>query len=315
MAMRATLTDKEIIALEAKTSRHRRNGAAAWVKSLGIPFIGAALVTAVGAEYGIWLEIFEQVKGPLLPGQTGQYSVPLLALTGTMAMTATHLSVHFKPKGVVARFIERATHLAIPLYVVGAFAAFSSVIFFGGADTLTHAADTAADLLSTPQITADQPTVMDRLMRFLPGAFSLGCGAMVVINMYVAHRLLSILTESIRDVATRLRAASEAKRAMKIIREGLRRYAELAEEREALLAVTDEDLRLEAADVVLSTVNKALSGHESFLRDEAIRRGAPECRFLEGRTNLDADQVARHVAAIRKETMRKNVLAAMRSKE
>jgi hypothetical protein len=148
-----------------------------------------AVGLVIAAEFNRFKELFTAIKGPALP------AINLLALTGTIVMNAFHLSAHGSPNGFAALAIKRSAEVLIPLYALGEWLAIASVIYFNGADALvTQAADASRDLFVAPN-NAGTPSIVSRVISL----FSAACGGLAIVNMYAGKRLISTITDNVRD--------------------------------------------------------------------------------------------------------------------
>jgi hypothetical protein len=301
----------ETFTCEATAIRHRRK--AALLPLTAIVTVGlTAFLGVVGfSEYGLFHEVFDFLKGPSQPGEAGQWSVGLLALTGTLMMLGFHVYAEGHPNTLSVRLIDRCAGIILPIYALGAGLAVASLIYFNGADALvTQAADSSRDLFSGPSIKAGTPMV-DSLIASFPVIFAIGCGGLAIVNLMVSHRLMGAIWANVQRIAADWHAASEAKAAITAIRAAQRQFSELAQKRDALLAVDARSHEVAAAHEILGAISTAINPYETWLTNQHVRGGTPENRLALPQSNLDPKELAKRVAALRAITP-KSILASVR---
>jgi hypothetical protein len=306
----ALFTQEEMLALEAIAIRHRRKAATVPVDTV-IVFGLAAFLGLVGfTEYSLFHEVFAYLKGPALPGAESPWSINLLALTGTLMMAGFHVYARQHPRSAAVRLIERCTGLFLPVYALGAGLAVASIIYFDGADSLvTQAAESSQDLFAAADQAASPS--FDRLLSLFPVVFSLGCGGLAIINLFVAHRLIEEIGTRAARAWRRALAGLEAHAAIKTVRAAQRRHADLMARRNALAAMGEAEHRQAVANDVIDAINAAVRPYENHLIDLRIRGNGPDNRFAVQPSNIDPKELAKRVNALRAITM-KSVLAALR---
>jgi len=305
-------TQAEALAFEATAIRHRRKSAA--IPLTATVTLGLAVLLGVVclSEYGLFHEVFDFLKGPAQPGDTGQWSVNLLALTGTLMMLGFHVYAEAHPHALSVRLIDRCAGVILPVYAVGAGLAVASLIYFNGADALvSQAAESSRELFAAPSIKAGSP-LLDRLIASFPVVFAVGCGGLAVVNLMVSHRLMSAIWPNVQEMTADWHAAWEAREAMAVIRTAQARYAELNQQRDPLLAVDQRGHEVAAAHDIVSAINTAIRPYETWLTDQQVRTGAADNRFTVPQSNLDPKEMAKRLGAFRAITS-KSILAALRS--
>lgn len=311
----ALFTQAESLSFEATAIRHRRKAAAIPLTACVTLGLAAFLGVVCLSEYGLFHEVFDFLKGPAQPGDVAQWSVNLLALTGTLMMLGFHVYAEGHPNALSVRLIDRCAGLILPVYAVGAGLAVASLIYFNGADALvSQAADASHELFAAPEVKAGSP-VLDRLIASFPVVFAIGCGGLAVVNLMVSHRLMGAIWPNVRKIAADWHAASEARAAMAVIRSSQARFAELTQQRDALLAVDQRGHEVAAAHEILNAISTAIRPYETWLTDQQVRGGAVDNRFTVPQSNLDPKELAKRMVTLRAITP-KSILASLRgSKE
>ena len=288
----------------------RREGAVVPLLIVVALFHAAALAIFLGVDFTLLREIFGTVLAPSLPGESARWSVDLFALTGMLFLLTFHLTALRSPDAPAVRFIATCAVNLILVYTVGAGLAFAGIIYEGADALVAQAAEVSRDLFSGPEPSA-AGSGLNRLVAAFPVAFAFGCSGLAVINLFGSHMIGCMLLETIKSISTHRRAASEASDAMTVIRACQKRYAELSQEREALLAVDDRTQEVAAAHDILRAVAIGLSDYETFVIDQTVRSGESDNRFAAPLTNLSTKEIAKRVAALRAVNL-KTILAALR---
>lgn len=271
-----------------------------------------ALVSG-GVEYAISYELFAYFKAPL-PGEESQWSVALLALTGVLMALALHLHASEHPDSFAVRILRQSVSVLVPLYALGAGLALAAILYFDGADALFNA-NTTAELFATAAQQSGS-SLIGALVSNFALIFVLGCGGLAIINLYIFHKLLCLITANTAYVSERVLAAREAREAMQAIHSYDQQFAELSSQREALIAENPKLSEFAFANHIVSVIHQELAQAERWMLEQQVRLKPPENRFVltEQCESVDLKEVQKRISALRAINA-KTIVAAFRGEE
>lgn len=252
-----------------------------------------ALAVVAYSEYEIVYRIFDY-----LAGENHEYWSPgLMALTAATMIIGFHLLAQSNPHNPAVRIVERSVGILIPIYLIGMGILIASIIFGDGLSSLIQT--------ETPVMIGNLPEVMEQgwIDAFFanvtnPSAvltFSIGIGGLAIINIFVAHKLLTIISSNINDVFHRLSRAHDANQDYQAILNAQKEYARLSAELHDLLIKDDHYLRMTITNEVIHVIRQALLPHKKWLQ---IAQYSPEFRFEDLHRKVDPKQVAKDIAKI-----------------
>lgn len=266
-----------------------------------------------GVEYAISYELFAYFKAPL-PGEEAQWSVALLALTGVLMALALHLHASEHPDSFAVRTLRQSVSVLVPLYALGAGLALSAILYFDGADALFNA-NTTFELFATAAQESGSSLIAALVSNFAL-IFVLGCGGLAIINLYIFHKLLCLITANTAHFSEQFLAAREGREVMQVIQACDQQYAELSSQREALIAENSRSSEFAFANHIVSVIHQELAGPERWMLEQQMRVKAPENRFVltEQRESVDLKEVQKRISALRAINA-KTIVAAFRGEE
>ena len=289
-------TNEELLRFEAQRSKHLRGAAKLpWVAVVTLLFTAGFLFVSF-VEWEIIYQVFDYLVGE--NGDSAEsWSPGLMACTGLIMMIGFHLHAKNHPDNFSARFVDKATAFLIPVYLIGMGLLTASVLYKDGLSEMV-APEAQAVIGQISQ--AAENGVIDTLFANVTNplavlAFSLGIGSLAIINIFVAHRLLMMITKNLSAMVTAAQKAKEAVQNHKIILHTQADYAALEFEENDLLMRDDNYTALSIAGVVLSVISEALLPHRKWLKDNEY--GRPSSRFEAGE-RVDAKRVTKDVAKI-----------------
>lgn len=282
-----------------------------------MPMAGVTILLVVcallsgGVEYAISYELFAYFKAPL-PGEESQWSVALLALTGVLMALALHLHASEHPDSFAVRVLRQSVSVLVPLYAIGAGLALAAILYFDGADALFNANATAELFATAAQETGS--SLISALVSNLSLIFVLGCGGLAIINLYIFHKLLSLITANTTYVTERVLAAREARETMQTIQACDQQFAELSSQREILIAQNPRLSEFAFANHIVSVIHQELAQAERWMTGQQFRLKPPENRFVlsEQSEGVDLKEVQKRITALRAINA-KTIAAAFRS--
>ncbi len=303
-------TPQELIVFEATFQKIvREANRVALLRGLAL-LQAFGLLMVVVVEYSLLYEVFDYLKGPA-SGSDADWSVGLLALTGTIMLLAFHLYARERNDAPAVRIINRCVDFLLPLYVLGAGAALAAIIYFNGADALIASVAESGRELFSEGGAASGNRMFERILSFAPAAFALGCSGLAVINLFASHRLASLLWSNVKDIEKRAAAATDARAAMSDIHLCLRQHAQLLSERDDISSVDQNAEDIADANRILGVIRHEIVPYETWLTDQKVRGREPDSPFVKSQTSLDVKEMQHRVAAIKAMTV-KSILSAMR---
>lgn len=296
----SVFSDRELMQFEAAHQRHRHAAfAAAPMGAITILLLLCFIFSGL-VEYALAYEIFAYLKAPL-PGEEASWSVALFALSGVLMALAFHLYASEHPGAPVVRLLQRSVNVLVPLYALGAGLALAAILYFDGADAIfTAPAAVTMELFSAAAAETGSP-LLEKLVANFALIFVFGCGGLAIINLYIFHKLASVLTRNVRDLTHAAFKFTTAPEAMRTIRECDREFAALSREREELAAHDPRASELAFASSIAALIQTELASIEQWLIAQQLKIKPSECRFLPQQESVGPDlkAIERRVAAIR----------------
>lgn len=267
-----------------------------------------AFLSVAYVEWEIVYRVFDY-----LGGDNNEYWSPtLMGFTAAIMITGFHVLAKDKPHNLAVIFVERSVGILIPIYLVGLGLLIASILFGDGLSAMIEA--------DTPIMIGVIPEVIEQgwIDTFFANvtnplavlAFSLGIGGLAIVNIFIAHKLLVMITANVDDLFGRLSRAKAAIKDHQIILHAQKTYAALGSEINDLLIWDDNYIRMIIANEVMSTISDALLPHKKKLQDTQY---SEEFRFETPHQKVDAKQVAKDIAKI--EAIRlQDIMSAMNPK-
>ena len=268
----------------------------------------AAALAVVGVvEWEIVYEVFVYLSGD----EQGYWAPELMACTAGIMIIGFHLLAKTKPENLAVRIVEAAVQVLIPVYLIGVGLLIAAIMYADGLGGMV-AAGPELVLGALPEVT--ESGWLDRLYDDIANplsvlTLSLGIGGLAVINIFVAHRLLTMFGANLSDLVLRISRTREAIKDHAIIRRTQKAYAALALELDELAVRDDAYIRLAIANDVIAVIAEAMLPHKIWLTEHAL---GTDSRF-EGRDQIDIKQITREIARIEAISL-KDVLAALNPK-
>ncbi len=266
-----------------------------------IIFLGAVqavLLLTVGlVEWEIVYQVFDYLAGETATGESAGYWEPgLMALSALSVIAGFHLLAKVKPNNLAMRIVESAVQVLIVLYLIGIGFLVAAILYTDGLGEMVQVPD--AWSLGTLAESVEQSwldSVFEQVANPMAVlVLALGLGGLAVINIFVAHRLLVLLTANLTDLVGRVSRLRAALKDHAVIRRTQRDYARLGVELDALDARDDTQLRLAIASRVIAVIADALLPHRKWLSERAH---ASQSRF-EADDPADPKQLAKDIARI-----------------
>ncbi len=254
---------------------------------------GLAFLGVVCIEWEIIYRVFDY-----LGGDNNEYWSPtLMGFTAAIMIIGFHVLAKDKPHNVAVRFVEKIVGILIPTYLVGLGLLIASILFGDGLRTMIEA-DIPIMIGAIPE--AIEQGWIDAFFAYVTNplavlAFSLGIGGLAIVNIFIAHKLLVMITANVDDLFGRLSRAKAAIKDHKIILYAQKTYAALGSEINDLLIWDDNYIRMMIANEVMSVISDGLLPHKKKLQDTQY---SEEFRFETPNQKVDAKQIAKDIAKI-----------------
>ncbi len=262
-------TTQELIQFQAMLKMHVMASA---TTPLGIAKTGLQMLVLgiVGfVEWEIIYQVFEY-----LSSENDYWSPEIMGLTAAIMIIGFHLLVYSAPHNFAVRFVNRAVQFLIPLYMVGVGLLIASILDVGSV------IETDMVLMIGAVPDGAESNWFDGLFAKITDplavmAFSLGLGGLAIVNIFVAHHLIALITINLEDITGRLSRAKQALQDHGIILRTQKHYAALGNALGALDSSDDSYIRMQIASDVLSVMADALLPHKQWLMAREMNEPSP----------------------------------------
>jgi|GEM_PF-5758811 len=276
------------------TLRNRIVSASVCPLILGFVVLQFAGLSILGfIEYEIIYRVFDY-----LDGGEGYWSPSLMGLSAAIMIVGYHVLAERFPSNIAVRFIEGIVRILIPLYLIGAGLYIASMLFNDEIASMSANANVAIAIGQIPEQVADRgwlEWLFSNVTSPLGVAgFSLGIGGLAIVNIFVAHFLLTQIKDNIGGIFMRLKSAKEAVGAYKDIKRAQREYAQASLDLGDLAVKNEAYLILQIASETLGIIADELIPHKIWLKDHQSKT----THEFEQALPADPKQVAKDIAAI-----------------
>jgi hypothetical protein len=234
----------------------------------GLQILVVGLVVYV--EYEIIYRVFE-----FLSGENEYWSPGVMGLTAAIMIIGFHIQVKLYPTNFAARFVNGAVQYLVPLYMLGVGLLVASILDVGSLIEMEQPVTVGniPEAISSNGIEALFANVTNPLAAL---TFSLGLGGLAIVNIFVAHHLLSKIWSNIEDLTGRLAQAKQAISDYATIKRTHQQYAACVRERADLLARDDVlTICMEVACAVLVMRDEALRPHREWQTEQRLCEKSP----------------------------------------
>lgn len=225
--------------------------------------VGLCVVGAV--EWEIIYRVFDY-----LSGDEGYWSAEILGLSSAVIVVGFHILSITQPRNIAVRFVNGAVGILIPLYMVGVGLLVVSIIDVGSLIQTDLPIPRPGEIPLPIDASWSEWVFSDVVTPLAALLFSFGLGALVIINVFVAHYLITRIIANLHEVHGRLSAAKQAIADHRTIIRCQKDYAALQQERHILEKRRDSDIRLTITTEVLSLIAGALWPHKQWLSKQAV---------------------------------------------
>lgn len=240
------------------------------------PFIGVmtglqtvTLAAVAYVEYEIIFRVFE-----FLSGDDEYWSPEVMGLTAVVMILGFHLMAKRFPGNFAARFVTKTVQFLIPLYMLGIGLLIASIMDVWS--LLEELPPVVLGGLPAPSASVGLGTFFEGITDPVAAlSFSLGLGGLAIVNIFVAHELLSKISASVADFSGRVAVAKQAFKDYSAIKRAHQRYSACVRELAKLDLWTDDVVRLTVATTALEERDDALRPHKEWLADHRLGESSP----------------------------------------
>lgn len=227
---------------------------------------GLLLTGVLGLEFEILYRTFQGISG-----ESNEYWSPeLMALTGFVMVTAFHLLARLEEDHIALRFIRAITPWLLGLYLVGLGLLTSGIINLDASGVLLQSAGSiiigsVADT-STPD-TEYVNWIFEEVTNPLAlMCFSLGIGGLAIVNLFVAHELITQLHRNISHIHHVKDDADRLKAEHALFLEKEERASQLQESLNSVNLWSKESIIYETTLLLSALIHDAASKHREFIK-------------------------------------------------
>ena len=287
-------SSEEMMRFEAVLKRHIEAAAKAPLLILMTLLAGLALAVVGYSEFEIVYRVFDY-----LAGENNEYWSPtLMGFTAATMIIGFHILAKVKPHNLAVRIVDRSVEILIPTYLIGMGFLIACILFADGLGSMIQI-EMPAMIGSLPE--AIEQGWVDAFFAHVTNplavlAFSLGIGGLAIVNIFIAHKLLTTIAININDIFGRLSRARAAIKDHQAILIAKQEYSAINSEINDLLIWDDNYIRTIIVNEVMSVISDALLPHKKWLQDFQY---SSDSRFVEeSHRKIDPKQVAKDIAKI-----------------
>ncbi len=269
--------------------------------------LGLVLVVVIYIEWEIVYRVFDY-----LAGENEYWSPTLMGFTAAIMIVGFHLLLKTKSNNLAVKIVEKSVEILIPLYLAGIGLLIAAILFADGLNSMVE--------IDIPVMIGVIPEAIEHgwVETFFAHVanplavltFSIGIGGLAIVNIFVAHKLLTIIITNLNDVFDRLSRAKTAINDHQTILRAQKEYSEFGSKLGDLLIWDDSYIRMIIANEVISVISDALLPHKKWLQNSQY---SSDFRFETQNQKADPKQIAKDIAKI--EAIRhQDVLNAMNPK-
>lgn len=286
-------TPEEMMRFEAVLKRRIEAAAKAPLLMLMTLLAGFALAVVGYSEYEIVYRVFDY-----LAGENNEYWSPtLMGFTAATMIIGFHILAKVKPHNLAVRIVDRSVEILIPTYLIGMGFLIACILFADGLGSMIQI-EMPAMIGSLPE--AIEQGWVDAFFAHVTNplavlAFSVGIGGLAIVNIFIAHKLLTTIAININDIFGRLSRARAAIKDHQAILNAQKDYSALNSEINDLHIMDDHYIRTIITNEVINVICDALLPHKKWLQNSQY---SSEFRFEESHQKIDPKQVAKDIAKI-----------------
>lgn len=236
-----------------------------------------AVLSLVGVvEYEVLYQVFD-----VLAGDGDYWSPHLMATTAMIMIIGFHLLSDRKPDNFANRVIENLVQILIPLYLLGIGLLIGCIINMDGAGVLLESA--GVPLFGIAESIQERSWIEDFYANitnpFAMLLFSTGLGGLAIVNIWVAHRLLEIISGSFSQLQSLVKEAHFLKAQRDTVRACCTQYREIGSDLAELERWDETRIGSSVAVKALEHISQALGPHRKYLQSLEYQAEPGELEF------------------------------------
>lgn len=215
-------------------------------------------VGVMGFEYEISFQLFKSISG-----EDNEYWTPsVMAFSSVILVLGFHYLADTRAGKTANKFINGIAALLIPVNLIGIGLVIAVLLFNDGLHEMLKVNEDISFMLDTAAEVVNDDDWLGALMAQFTSplaalAFSLGIGALAIINVFVAHRALTKIKSSVSEMFYRRSLRKTAHQAYQAICKVENAYTEKLTEVNTQ-RLRDETIQLEMASDILASLEGEL---------------------------------------------------------
>jgi len=260
------LDDKTKLRLAAVIDRLKREARQAPFILFVCGLLSLVFLGCTGLEYEVLYRLFDYLAGE--DKEDRQWSPTLMAFASFSMIVGSHLLAKERPDNIAVRFVTRTTQVLIPFYILGVGLIIAGMIMdsapgdMGGLDL-----GSASEGLSLEWIETLFTSLASPLSTVL---FSLGIGGLAIVNLYVAHKLLTHIGNNLFASLERLHNYRAVKADYDLALQCDKNYTQNDFDLGDFEQFDDAFIAQEQSAIVLNVIDESLAPHEDHLKDHQL---------------------------------------------
>ncbi len=298
-------TQQDLMRFQTVLEMYRREAWKVIPLKIKAIFQGLILAFVVFVETHLVYRVFDY-----LSGDEGKYWSPeIMMLTSAIMIVGFHVLAINKPGNVAVRFVERCAGILIPIYAIGVALYLGIAIF--------EDSDSGFDLGAAPTLLGIAPEMpgqnwIDLIFENITSplaklGFSVGIGGLAIVNLYIAHSLLTMILANVDDIYARLSRARAAQTDYDIILRTQDQFSEVGADIADLEMRDETYFKDRIAGDVLVIKDEALSPHKRWVELQETECGT----LFKANDGPDPKIIKTKIAAIEKAVTYELIIQSM----
>ena len=237
-----------------------------WLTYIKAIIRGVLLSLVLGLEFEILYRTFQGIAG-----DSNEYWSPeLMAMTGIIMVTAFHLLARLDEDHIALRSIRTVTPWLLALYLVGLGLLTSGIINLDASGVLLQDAGSIVIGSITETSTADSEP-LSWLFKEVTNPlalmfFSLGIGGLAIVNLFVAHELVTQMHRNISHIHHAKDEADRLKGEHKTFLEKEEQVLELQQSLKSVKLWSKDSMMYETTLLLSALIHETASKHREFIK-------------------------------------------------
>jgi hypothetical protein len=268
------------------------------------------LIVALGVlifEFEIMYKLFSQ-----LAGRDDKYWSPLvLGMSAFILVAAIHYLAQLNAQHIVLRMLNKVAGLLIPIYLIGIGLVLASLLFNIG---INEFLDSNADSFNFEELSSadsDADFITTIMQSFISpiagGLFSLGIGALAIINVFVSHHAISRFCDYAVQVKSNSHMLHRAEYSYDIYQKAKKHDEELELQIMKLELETLDVMVNEVAGDIMMTIREALEPIHSAINNNQYVASSFDFLPQSELNTKELEKSVKAIDAITFETIKKQI--------